>query len=123
MARFGECLKEIRLEAGFGLRSFSQAISMDAGNLSRLERGKHRPPKGGVFYEDVAHVLNLNAKDQRIQRLRDLAMEERLSEVSTEVSSYAREVELVPLLLRTISDKKLSKDQIHELVEEIKANY
>ena len=47
----------------------------------------------------------------------------RVSEVSTEVSSYAQEVELVPLLLRTISDKKLSKDQIHELVEEIKANY
>jgi len=90
----------------------------------RLERGKLNPPKEDEpFYEDLVRVLELESDDSRVQKLKDMASEERLREVSNELSDYAKEAELIPVLLRTVSNKKLSKDQISQLIEEIKANY
>jgi transcriptional regulator with XRE-family HTH domain len=123
MEGFGEYLKALRLECGYGLRTFAGAMAMDAGNLSRLERGKLRPPKDEGFFEDVARVLDLEIEDEKIQRLRELAMQERLSQVSEEMSSYAQEVELIPVLLRTMTNKKLTREQIEQLIGEIRANY
>ena len=78
MSTFGQFLKELRLEFDFGLRSFSEAIGIDAGNLSRTERGKLKPPKDQAFFQEVANVLGLEIDDPRIQKLQGLALEERL---------------------------------------------
>lgn len=123
MTQFGNYLKDLRLKHGFGLRAFSVALRMDAGNLSRIERSKSRPPREDVFFEDVANVLGLDVNDPQIVQMRDLAMNERFEEVSPEIGGYAKNVQLIPLLLRTVSNKKLSREQMADLIEEIKSNY
>lgn len=123
MAEFGAYLKELRLDHEFGLRAFSVALRMDPGYLSRIERGKLRPPREDNFFEDVAVVLGLDPKDEKINKLRDIALGERFETISRGMGQYAQDVQLIPLLLRTVADKRLSKEDMADLIKEIKENY
>lgn len=115
---FGDALRRVRLARKLGLRRFSELAEIDAGNLSRMERGKLKPPA----HEEVlrlARMLKLEESDRN--ELIDLARAERISfQVGKPLEGYIkRKGPLIPLMLRSIHDKNLSEEQIQELIDHI----
>ena len=65
MAEFGRFFKAIRLKTGQSLRQFCLANGLDAGNTSKLERGK-LPPPGRAVLDKYAQMLGLKEGSCRI---------------------------------------------------------
>lgn len=57
--RFGEMLKRLRLDAGFGLRRFAGLIGERPSRLSEIETGKRLPWKAKSNLRFVANALEI----------------------------------------------------------------
>ena len=65
--RFGEALKKIRLEQGFGLRNFADKVNIDASFLSNIEKGRKNPPSDQSFLDQIFEALpDILIKDKTI---------------------------------------------------------
>lgn len=115
---FGGTLRRLRLAHGHGLRAFAELVGLDPGNLSRMERGQLRPPAEAVIRK-LAKAMALSQRDT--QALVDLAAAERLEiGAAKPLKGYIRrQGELIPLLLRTVKDKRLTREEIASLIDEI----
>jgi len=120
---FGEYLRQKRLEKGFGLRSFARLIDMDAANLSNIERGKINPPRNEQLLSVIADALGLGSNAPERAELFDLAVADTPDRLAADLVGYAKDVQLVPLLLRTVANKQLTEEQIRELSERINEAY
>ena len=120
---FGAYLRQKRLEKGFGLRSFARRIGMDASNLSNIERGKIKPPRGEYLLSIIAEALGFRLDDPERKELFDLAVEDIPDRIPADIAGYAAEVRLIPVLLRTIADKRLTEEQIRKLADRINEEY
>jgi transcriptional regulator with XRE-family HTH domain len=125
MARevFGAYLKKLRLERDFGLRDFAKRIGMDVGNLSRIERSKVNPPRGAEQLRRIAEVLGLKEGTSEWGRLFDLSREDQPDRLAADVAEYAAEHRFVPLLMRTVANKKLEDKELLDLARKIEENY
>ena len=54
---FAEYLRACRLEAGYGLRAFAEAIEMQPPNLSNIEHGRANPPQDRTTLTKIADTL------------------------------------------------------------------
>ena len=120
---FSAYLKQLRLERGYGLREFARIIDMQPSNLSNLERGKLPPLRHKESLEVISDALGLSDDDPRRKELFDLAVAGTPDRLPADLVSYAAEVKVIPLLLRTIAEKKLSESQIRQLTQDINALY
>lgn len=120
---FGEYLKQQRLEKGYGLREFARVIDMHPSNLSKLERDKLPPLRHRESLEVIAEALDFNGDDPRRKRLFDLAVADTPGRLPVDLVDYAAETKVVPLLLRTVAEKRLSEEQIRDLTEQINRLY
>lgn len=123
MSEFGEFLRSERLEKGLGLRKFSGHVGLEPAYISRMERGKVLPPKDQETLKIFAEILGFEENSDKYIALFDLAARGRGTHVPADVEAALESPELIPVLLRTISDKKVSKEDLAELVEYIKENY
>jgi len=55
---FGDMLKSMREKKEIGLREAAKRITMDPGNLSKLENGLHKPPNNRSDVMVIARKLN-----------------------------------------------------------------
>lgn len=55
---FGEFFRHKRLSKGLSLRKFCREYGFDPGNISRMERGKSKPPRGKAL-EKYAPALSI----------------------------------------------------------------
>ena len=69
--KFGDYIKDRRIERGITLRNFCKDIQMDPSNWSKIERGVLAPPSDPVLVESLALALELN--DEQKQEMADLA--------------------------------------------------
>jgi hypothetical protein len=91
---------------------------MDAGNLSKAERGLLPPPDEPTI-DEMADALGLSEDEG--QRLKDLAVAERMSPVA---GGYVKDRGvLIPMLLRTVERKRLTREELMRLIESINDNY
>ncbi len=120
---FGEYLRECRLKAGYGLRSFAVVIGMQPSNLSNIEHGRLPPPQDAKVLEFIAETLGLSKGSKTYSLFFDLAVKHKGSALPPDVASYAEKTPGIPALLRTIENKKLSKKELQELAEYIGAKY
>ena len=58
---FGEILRNLRLEAGIGLRELAASVQISPGYLSDIEQGNVGPPKVKVILS-LALALNIDKK-------------------------------------------------------------
>ncbi len=116
---FGEYLRKLRLDAGFGLRVFAELIDMKPSNLSRLERGKISPPQSVERIDQIADALGLERGSAEYEKLNDLAVRERSGTPPPDVADYAAHQAGVPLLLRTAKGKRLDESEFRRLAEYI----
>ena len=107
--RFGETIREMREAQAMGLRAAADRLGISPAYLSRIERGKERPPKP----ELVKRMATLFGGDP------DLLF--RLAEsTDPDLAEYIHLVPNVPDFLRTAKQMKLTSDDFEVLIEEVK---
>jgi len=121
--QFGEYLRKLRLEAGFGLRAFAETVGMKPSNLSRLETGRIAPPKSAERIAQITEALGLGEDSPEFKQLNDLASEARPGTLPPDVEDYAARKPGVPLLLRTAKGKQLDEAEFRRLAEYIEEHF
>ena len=115
--KFGEFMRLKRLENELSLRNLARQTGIDVAYLSRIE-GKVKPPQKEEIIIKLIKALNLNTNDA--QKLKDLASIQN-NEIPSDIELQEDNFEAIPVLLRTISNKKLNAEQILELTRRINA--
>lgn len=118
---FGRYLRNLRLERGFGLRTFAKRVGMLPSNLSHIETGRANPPRDERILRRVAGALDLEEDSKEWTRLFDLAAEP--GQIPSDVTRYLREVDALqelPIMARAIKSQKLSKEQIRKLIDDLR---
>jgi len=115
---FGGFFKEKRIGISLTLRQFCEKHNLDAGNMSKMERGLSQPPKSEELLKKYAKLLKLEEGTDDWYLFFDLAAAEtgRLPKELVEKDIVSR----MPVLFRTIRRKKLSKDKLDKLIKLIK---
>ena len=110
MARsFGETVREMREAQAMGLRAAANNLGISPAYLSRIERGRERPPKP----ELVKRIATLLGGDP------DLLF--RLAEsTDPDLADYIHLTPNVPEFLRTAKAMHLTSEDFEVLIEEVK---
>ncbi len=120
---FGQMLKKLRLdEAGMGLRAFAAMIEMQPSNLSNIERDRIAPPASRQAVDRICDALGLADSDPRRAQLFDLAANA-ANRIPADVADAVRKQPGVPVLVRTVANKRLSEEKLRQLAEYFKEYY
>ncbi len=117
---FGDYIKILRGNRELSLRKLAKKSGIDVANLSRLERNVTPPPQKQKLLENLIKALGLN--EQEKQTLLDLSAVEN-GVYPFDVKEDLKEYPNIPVLLRTINNKKLSEEEIRKLTEKINKEY
>ena len=104
MKDFGETIRELRVAQDLGLRETATKVGISPTYLSRIERGKERPPRPELIKE-LARVLA--ADPDVLFRLS--------SSTDPEVVDYLHAQTEALNLLRYIKEASFTEDEIKEL--------
>lgn len=118
---FGTYLKKIRLEKGYGLRKFAKAIGMLPSNLCHIETGRQGPPRSTEWIIEVLKVLGI--KDGSEEWNKFFELQAKRGEIPADVKEYLIQknaLDVVPLMARTIKNKKLTRKEIEKIIDRIK---
>ena len=106
---FAETIREMRQAQEMGLRTAADRLGISPAYLSRIERGKERPPKP----ELVKRLATLLGGDS------DLLF--RLAEsTDPDLAAYVHSIPNVPDFLRTAQAMKLTSNDFKALIEDMK---
>ncbi len=111
---FGNRLKRIRLENGYGLRRFANLIEMKASNLCDVEHGRRPMPQ--EYLEPAAEALGLERGTAEWEQFFESARKD--DEVPADLRKVIQRP-FIPALLRTIDNVQLSDNQIRALIHDI----
>ncbi len=113
---FGEFFKNKRLELGLTLREFCRVHGLDAGNVSKLERGVLMPSRDEDKLTRYAEALNLRRGSAEWDFFFDLAdiANKRLPD---DVSNNVRLLEALPIFFRTVRGKETDDEDRKKLAE------
>jgi transcriptional regulator with XRE-family HTH domain len=114
---FGEYLRECRIKAGLGLRTFAEATGLKPSNLSAIEYGRQSPPQTSMVLARIADGLGLAQGTPARQKLFDLAVAHKPGALPPDVAAYAGRTPGVPVLLRTIANKRLGPKDLERLTK------
>lgn len=120
---FGRFLRESRLKAEIGLRKFAIMIDMKPSNLCNLEYGRISPPGNAEILSKIADAIGFKEGSDEETTLYDLAAKGRKGSLPTDVEQYAATHDGIPVLLRTLRDKKLNAQDLKDLTEFVKSHY
>jgi transcriptional regulator with XRE-family HTH domain len=118
---FGEYLRACRLKAGMGLRTFAEAAGMKPSNVSAIEYGRPAPPQSEAVLRRMADALGLPLASEERRRLAYLAVKHKVGALPPDVAAFAGRTPGIPVLLRTIENKRLSKADLKRLTEYVDA--
>ncbi len=110
MARvFGETVREMREAQKLGLRVAAGRLGISPAYLSRIERGKEKPPKPELI-KKMAMLLGGDA--DVLFRL--------AASTDPDIAEYMNVVPNVPEFLRTAKSLHLTSDDFADLIDQIK---
>ena len=118
VSSFGEFVKTRRIDLGMTLRDFCEKHALDPGNQSKIERGRLRPPQDQAKLSAFADALELKRDTPMWTRFFDLAFMER-GRIPEQVLQDDELMAVLPVLLRTVQNQRLTKEQLIELIERI----
>jgi transcriptional regulator with XRE-family HTH domain len=105
------------MKAGLGLRTFAEAAGMKPSNLCAVEYGRQAPPQKSETLARIADALGLPRDSPERRRLFDLAAKHRPGTLPPDVAAFAGGTPGIPVLLRTIQNKRLSRKDLEQLTE------
>jgi len=115
---WGDFIRQKRLEAGYGLREFASLIGIQPSNYNHMEKGRKSPPQDKDQLDQIAETLGIQSGSEDYAKLMDLAVENK-DKLPADVAEFAKNNELVPVLLRTLDNRKLSAEDFRELVDSL----
>jgi transcriptional regulator with XRE-family HTH domain len=117
--RFGQFFRQRRVALKKTLRQFCREHKLDAGNISRLERGQLPPPQGRELLESYARLLRLKAGSDEWYTFFDLAAAE-TGRIPSELLEDEKVLDKLPILFRTLRGQRVPDEQLEELVRAIR---
>lgn len=118
LQKFGNTLKNLRIQKGFSLRKICQLTHYDPSNWSKVERGKISPPSDEKILSKWARLLGI--KDRKdIQNFIDEAIIVQ-GIIPEDILSRSNAVDYLPAFFRTLRNKKPTKEEIDRLIELIR---
>jgi len=118
---FGNCLRDLRIKAGYSLRAFAKEIEMQPSNLSLIENSKTNPPRDKEILFKLAEVLRLKKGSKEWGDFFDLAVQD-VDKLPADIANDKEMRDLLPIMLRTVANEKLSKEEILKLIKKIREN-
>lgn len=116
---FGDFVRERRQKGGDTLRTFCMKHGFDPGNISKLERGILNAPESHEKRERLASALGLRENSKEWGEFMDLATASQIeSEVGEGLDSAL--VKKLPVFFRTLKRKRVTAEQLDDLIERIK---
>ena len=115
---WGEFIRKRRLEAGYGMRQFAGLVGILPSNFNHMEKGRTSPPQDKARLDQIAEVLGMEPGSEDYHTLMDLAVAGK-DKLPADVKEYAKENELVPILLRTLQNRKISKEEFAKFLRRL----
>lgn len=106
MSKFGETIRDLRIAKDLGLRETAVKVGMSPAYLSRIERGKERPPSPEII---KALASQLAADPDVLFRLS--------ASTDPDVVEFLHSSPEVMSLVRFLTDASFSSQQIDELMK------
>lgn len=116
---FGQFFKNRRIGIHKTLRQLCLENGFDPSNISRLERGLLPPPRSKTKLERYARALQIKPGADDWLDFFDLAAVEG-GRIPDSILNDAEMVGKLPVLLRTIQNKRLDGEKLDELIERIR---
>ena len=116
---FGELFKRHRAASEQTLRGFCVKHGFDPGNISKLERGILPPPQSEEKLRQYAEALRIPTGSIEYREFIDLGIT-CAGQLPADILADVNLVPKLPVLLRTVTGKKLSPKQLDSLIEEIR---
>ncbi len=117
--KFGEYLRSLRLERRIGLREFARNVDILPSNYHHIEAGFHKPPQDEAKLTRIILALDIAGDEKEKARFFDLHGKA-LQAVPLDVAQVIKESDAIPMLLRTIDNRKLSEKEICDLVNYVR---
>lgn len=108
---FGDYLRERLIEKKMSLRALAKKTGIDPSNLSKIERGVAYPPQKKETLQKLAQSLDLDGDAER--HFYDLAAQ--VNGMFPDDLELIKQNEAIPLLLRTIQNRRLTYQKTMEL--------
>jgi len=119
---FGEYIKQLRLNRRITLRAFAQAVNMDPGNYSKIERGRLDPPRDGDRLDVFRQALGIDSESEEWREVRRLAAIDR-GELPPRVLNDQQLMAKLPALFRRLEGDPVDDALLDELIATIKREY
>jgi transcriptional regulator with XRE-family HTH domain len=116
---FADYLRKKRIEKGVGLREFARTIEIQPSNYSNIESGSLPPPKEEIM-QRIIKALGIKKGTSDYRKICDLAAKGR-DEVPADLASLIKKNTLIPAMLRTVEDEKVTPGQLKNIIEDIKS--
>ena len=113
-------LRTKRVEKQITLRDLSFRTDIDVAYLSRVERETIAPPSKEDLLESINEALELSSEEGKT--LIDQASMDN-EKFPKDIAGAVKEMVGIPLLLRSMANKKLNEDQIRKITSFINDNY
>ncbi len=88
--------------------------------LSRVERGTTRPPQKEELLDAINEALNMTTEEG--QKLKDQAATDN-EHFPKDIAQDVKDVVGLPMLLRTVANKKLSPEDMEGIIKYINEQY
>lgn len=117
---FGRFVRECRMELKATARSIANAAEIQPSNLCALEHGMLPPSRDHDKLRRLAMALHLQIGTQKFANFADLAAKATDS-VPIDLAQILTENDAMPVLLRTIGNKKLTKADFRRIADFVRA--
>jgi transcriptional regulator with XRE-family HTH domain len=113
---FGDFVRETRMKNGLTGRDSARKADMLPSNFSKLEHGVLLPPRDAERQRQLACAIGIVPDAPEARQFFDLAGAA-TNAVPLDLADIISKSETIPLLLRTIGNKRLTEKEIEALVE------
>ena len=117
--KFGEFFRKRRKALGLSLREFCRRNGLDPANISRLERGLIRPPRGKEILESYAKSLRLEPGSGDWEKFFEIAVDDRLREILPRKREYRRKPSTTAVELERWADTLDSRSRFSQLIRRL----
>ncbi len=116
---FGSYFKGLTIKCHLTLRQSCEKFGLDAGNISKLERGLLPPPQTREKLEQYTKALCLKRGSTTWYEFFDLAAASR-GQIPEEILTNDKLVAKLPVLFRTLRGERVSEEKLDEIIEVIR---
>ena len=118
--QFGKYLSGLRKKKGYGLREFARRIDILPSNYHHIETGLKKPPQDSEKIARMILELGLANNKREVSKFYDLHAKA-IDAVPLDIADVIKESDAIPMLLRTVDNRKLSEKEVKKLINHVRS--